>query len=81
MSIPFILSAAVTLCAHRQEVELSKTGGPLGLSIIGGADHSCLPFGRDEPGTFISKVTAPDAACLNWQDNGAAGFQICPTKK
>ncbi|XP_037081638.1 protein lap4-like [Pollicipes pollicipes] len=39
-----------------QDVVLNKAGGPLGLSIIGGSDHSCLPFGRDEPGTFISKI-------------------------
>ncbi len=33
-----------------------KSGGPLGLSIIGGSDHSCVPFGTGEPGIFISKV-------------------------
>lgn len=33
-----------------------KAGGPLGLSIIGGSDHSCVPFGTGEPGIFISKV-------------------------
>ena len=33
-----------------------KSGGPLGLSIIGGNDHSCVPFGTGEPGIFISKV-------------------------
>ena len=41
---------------RQEEVTLNKAGGPLGLSIIGGADHSCLPFGRDQHGTFISKV-------------------------
>ena len=35
---------------------LVKSGGPLGLSIIGGNDHSCVPFGTGEPGIFISKV-------------------------
>jgi len=39
-----------------QEVILVKAGGPLGLSIIGGSDHSCVPFGTGEPGIFISKV-------------------------
>ncbi|KAK2720695.1 hypothetical protein QYM36_004549 [Artemia franciscana] len=39
-----------------EDVLLEKKGGPLGLSIIGGTDHSCIPFGRDEPGVFISKV-------------------------
>ena len=36
---------------------LIKAGGPLGLSIIGGSDHSCVPFGTGEPGNFISKVS------------------------
>lgn len=33
-----------------------KAGGPLGLSIVGGSDHSSHPFGIHEPGVFISKV-------------------------
>lgn len=33
-----------------------KSGGPLGLSIIGGLNHSCIPFGNGEHGIFISKV-------------------------
>uniref|UniRef100_A0A7M4F918 Scribble planar cell polarity protein n=1 Tax=Crocodylus porosus TaxID=8502 RepID=A0A7M4F918_CROPO len=40
----------------RQEVHLVKAGGPLGLSIVGGSDHSSHPFGIHEPGVFISKV-------------------------
>ncbi|KAL7990183.1 hypothetical protein Chor_010537, partial [Crotalus horridus] len=39
-----------------QEVCLVKAGGPLGLSIVGGSDHSSHPFGIHEPGVFISKV-------------------------
>ena len=39
-----------------EDVTLVKSGGPLGLSIIGGSDHSCVPFGTGEPGIFISKV-------------------------
>ncbi|XP_059827516.1 protein scribble homolog isoform X6 [Hypanus sabinus] len=42
-----------------QEVTLLKTGGPLGLSIVGGSDHASHPFGIQEPGVFISKVV-PD---------------------
>uniref|UniRef100_A0A670ZUD6 Protein scribble homolog n=1 Tax=Pseudonaja textilis TaxID=8673 RepID=A0A670ZUD6_PSETE len=34
----------------------SPAGGPLGLSIVGGSDHSSHPFGIHEPGVFISKV-------------------------
>lgn len=33
-----------------------KEGGSLGFSIIGGTDHSCMPFGASEPGIFISHV-------------------------
>ena len=39
-----------------EDVLLVKDGGPLGLSIIGGSDHSCIPFGTGDPGIFISKV-------------------------
>lgn len=39
-----------------QDVILQKGAGPLGLSIVGGNDHSCVPFGADDPGVFISKV-------------------------
>ncbi|KAM6900570.1 protein scribble homolog [Xenentodon cancila] len=39
-----------------EEVTLLKSGGPLGLSIVGGSDHASHPFGINEPGVFISKV-------------------------
>lgn len=39
-----------------QDVILVKEGGSLGFSIIGGTDHSCVPFGGKEPGIFISHV-------------------------
>ncbi|XP_074842494.1 protein scribble homolog isoform X18 [Carettochelys insculpta] len=39
-----------------EEICLIKAGGPLGLSIVGGSDHSSHPFGIHEPGVFISKV-------------------------
>ncbi|KAM8966326.1 protein scribble homolog [Pelodytes ibericus] len=39
-----------------EDVCLVKAGGPLGLSIVGGSDHSSHPFGVREPGVFISKV-------------------------
>uniref|UniRef100_A0A8U8CE77 Uncharacterized protein n=1 Tax=Geospiza parvula TaxID=87175 RepID=A0A8U8CE77_GEOPR len=39
-----------------EEIRLVKAGGPLGLSIGGGSDHSSHPFGIHEPGVFISKV-------------------------
>lgn len=41
-----------------EEVTIHKGQGPLGLSIVGGRDHSCRPFGQngDDQGVFISKV-------------------------
>ncbi|XP_029935661.1 protein scribble homolog isoform X2 [Myripristis murdjan] len=45
------------------EVTLMKSGGPLGLSIVGGSDHASHPFGINEPGVFISKVIPHGLAC------------------
>ncbi|KAL4711440.1 hypothetical protein ACJJTC_016194 [Scirpophaga incertulas] len=39
-----------------EDVVLMKDGGSLGFSIIGGTDHSCIPFGGKEPGIFVSHV-------------------------
>lgn len=44
-------------CFIFQDVTLSKLGGSLGFSIIGGTDHSSIPFGAKEPGIFISHVS------------------------
>ncbi|XP_060920511.1 protein scribble homolog isoform X12 [Labrus mixtus] len=46
-----------------EEVILMKSGGPLGLSIVGGSDHASHPFGVNEPGVFISKVIPHGLAC------------------
>uniref|UniRef100_A0A1A8Q6M4 Protein scribble homolog n=2 Tax=Nothobranchius rachovii TaxID=451742 RepID=A0A1A8Q6M4_9TELE len=46
-----------------EEVALVKSGGPLGLSIVGGSDHASHPFGINEPGVFISKVIPQGLAC------------------
>ena len=40
-----------------QEIVLKKGNSPLGFSIVGGSDHASHPFGMDEPGIFISKVS------------------------
>ncbi|MFH4977003.1 hypothetical protein AB6A40_003712 [Gnathostoma spinigerum] len=40
-----------------EEVELVKDDHSLGLSIVGGSDHSSHPFGVNAPGVFISKIT------------------------
>ncbi|XP_041465950.1 protein scribble homolog isoform X4 [Lytechinus variegatus] len=45
-----------------EEVLLKRTRGPLGLSIVGGIDHSSHPFGGDEPGIFISKIVPNGSA-------------------
>ncbi|CAG2122726.1 unnamed protein product, partial [Medioppia subpectinata] len=46
-----------------ETVTLVKSDGRgLGLSIIGGSDHSCHPFGGSEPGIFVSKVVADGLA-------------------
>ncbi|XP_076438014.1 protein scribble homolog isoform X5 [Babylonia areolata] len=45
-----------------EEVRIVKAGGPLGLSIVGGIDHSSQPFGGDEPGIFVSKIVKDGAA-------------------
>ncbi|KAM3860349.1 protein scribble homolog [Diretmus argenteus] len=46
-----------------EEVTLMKSGGALGLSIVGGSDHASHPFGINEPGVFISKVIPHGLAC------------------
>ena len=40
-----------------EEIILKKGNSPLGFSIVGGSDHASHPFGMDEPGIFISKVS------------------------
>ncbi|BFZ20895.1 hypothetical protein BsWGS_23932 [Bradybaena similaris] len=45
-----------------EEIVIVKAGGPLGLSIVGGVDHSSQPFGGDEPGVFVSKIVKDGAA-------------------
>uniref|UniRef100_A0A8C3H0U0 Scribble planar cell polarity protein n=1 Tax=Corvus moneduloides TaxID=1196302 RepID=A0A8C3H0U0_CORMO len=51
-----MLASAVVRALLASEIHLVKAGGPLGLSIVGGSDHSSHPFGIHEPGVFISKV-------------------------
>lgn len=37
-----------------------KGNGPMGLSIVGGTDQACPPFGMDQRGVFVSKVNYAD---------------------
>ncbi|XP_057592704.1 protein scribble homolog isoform X8 [Hippopotamus amphibius kiboko] len=53
---PSLLPAALEGPYPVEEICLPRAGGPLGLSIVGGSDHSSHPFGVREPGVFISKV-------------------------
>ncbi|XP_026676448.1 protein lap4, partial [Diaphorina citri] len=47
-----------------EDVVLPKSG-PLGFSIIGGTDHSCIPFGQHKPGIFISHIVPGGVAALS----------------
>nr|CAH7715251.1 unnamed protein product [Callosobruchus chinensis] len=49
-------SSQSSLTEDEQDVTLSKLEGSLGFSIIGGTDHSSIPFGAKEPGIFISHM-------------------------
>ncbi|KAG8515379.1 Protein scribble, partial [Galemys pyrenaicus] len=53
---PGLLAAALEGPYPVEEIRLPRAGGPLGLSVVGGSDHSSHPFGVQEPGVFISKV-------------------------
>ncbi|XP_036137167.1 protein scribble homolog isoform X2 [Molossus molossus] len=53
---PSLLATALEGPYPVEEICLPRAGGPLGLSIVGGSDHSSHPFGVQEPGVFISKV-------------------------
>ncbi|XP_014652760.1 PREDICTED: protein scribble homolog isoform X3 [Ceratotherium simum simum] len=59
---PSLLAAALEGPYPVEEICLPRAGGPLGLSIVGGSDHSSHPFGVQEPGVFISKVSPTGAA-------------------
>jgi protein scribble len=37
-------------------IKKEKDGASLGLSIVGGSDHSSHPFGINKPGVFVSKI-------------------------
>lgn len=39
-----------------EEARVSKGNGPMGLSIVGGTDQACPPFGAEQRGVFVSKI-------------------------
>ncbi|CAH8466165.1 unnamed protein product [Heterobilharzia americana] len=45
-----------------ERITIRTGGGPLGLAICSGSDTTHLPFGSNEPGIFISKISADGAA-------------------
>lgn len=44
-----------------EEILIKKVNGAMGLSIVGGGNVACHPFGVEKPGIFISKIV-PDGA-------------------
>ena len=44
------------MCCFQDVVIRKDMGARLGLRIAGGKDSSCIPFGLEEPGIFISRV-------------------------
>lgn len=44
---------------EQEEIKIIKQNGAMGLSIVGGGNVACHPFGIDHPGIFISKIV-PD---------------------
>ncbi|CAF1335794.1 unnamed protein product [Rotaria sordida] len=39
-----------------EEARVTKGNGPMGLSIVGGIDQACPPFGMKQRGVFVSKI-------------------------
>lgn len=44
-----------------EDIKIIKLNGAMGLSIVGGGNVACHPFGIEKPGIFISKIV-PDGA-------------------
>ncbi len=39
-----------------EEIDIRKLNGAMGLSIVGGGNVPCHPFGLEQPGIFVSKI-------------------------
>ncbi|GFS87032.1 protein lap4 [Nephila pilipes] len=39
-----------------EEVTVPRLNGSLGLSIMGGCDQTCFPFGNGRPGIYVSRI-------------------------
>lgn len=56
-----------------EEIRIMKINSAMGLSIVGGGNVACHPFGIEKPGIFISKIV-PDGAAS--QTNLKVGDRI-----
>ncbi|UJR16267.1 hypothetical protein I4U23_003174 [Adineta vaga] len=45
-----------------EEARVAKGNGPMGLSIVGGIDQACPPFGVEQRGVFVSKILSNGSA-------------------
>jgi protein scribble len=45
-----------------EEIFIKKVNGAMGLSIVGGGNFACHPFGVNRPGIFISKIVGQGPA-------------------
>ncbi|UJR30252.1 hypothetical protein I4U23_017790 [Adineta vaga] len=45
-----------------EEARVAKGNGPMGLSIVGGSDQACPPFGVEQRGVFVSKILSNGSA-------------------
>ncbi|GFY55216.1 protein scribble homolog [Trichonephila inaurata madagascariensis] len=52
-----ITSNSLVSNAHiTEEVTVPRVNGSLGLSIMGGCDQTCFPFGNGKPGIYVSRI-------------------------
>uniref|UniRef100_A0A914XB08 PDZ domain-containing protein n=1 Tax=Plectus sambesii TaxID=2011161 RepID=A0A914XB08_9BILA len=67
LSSPFAAGPADSWDDTCEDVSIKKEkeSASLGLSIVGGSDHSSHPFGINRPGVFVSKIAvgSPSARC------------------
>ena len=64
-----------------EEILIHKINGAMGLSIVGGGNVACHPFGVDKPGIFISKIVPEGPASLTSLRVGdrilKVGYKLC----
>ncbi|CAF0791519.1 unnamed protein product [Adineta steineri] len=50
------ISSSTNIDNTVEEARVAKGHGPMGLSIVGGTDQACPPFGVEQRGVFVSKI-------------------------